>query len=957
MLLSPAIAVMNRLKYPQKFVLISLLFALPLALVMYFFISEINERIEFSRKEIDGGKYLRPLRGLLEHVTQSQILAYTYATRGPSHRPELIRKQTEIEADFTALAAVEARVGEALRTSAKYEVLRENWRFLKTKLLDLQPSDSDALHSRLIADIRGLISHVGDTSNLILDPDLDSYYLMDAVLLKLPNSADISRQIWIFGKKVLLTGGGTSIAVEEKSEFTRLAILLQSDLDATKAGIDLAFRNNPAQNLKLRLADPLKDYVTTTEQFLKAFDKDIIKADTIDIRPDAYDRLAAQPLDASLAFWDRTVVELDGLLQARIDNFTWRRAAVTVFVGLILALVAYLFIAFYAAVMGTVRSLGETTQRMIGGQIDERFSVETRDELGNVAGSFNAIADRMRTEWAQARAESARAMAAESQLRVAKEAAEDATRAKSAFLATMSHELRTPMNAIIGYSDMLLEEAEDEGLESFKDDLQKINGAGKHLLSVINDILDLSKIESGKMDLYVEEFEIAGMIRDVVATVGSLASKNENTLETRVPDNMGSMQADLTKVRQGLLNLLSNAFKFTKNGKVIFEVSRAVEGVTDWITFRVSDSGIGMTPEQLQMLFKPFTQADGSTTRLYGGTGLGLSITKTFCEMMGGAITAESVSGKGTSFTIRLPAVTGPITAAPETPRREAVSAAPQSSAEHDTILVIDDDPLVHDMLARSLARDGFHVVTASSGKEGIRLAKELRPLAITLDVLMPGVDGWAILAELKETPETADIPVIMITMVDNKGLGYALGVSHYFAKPIDRDRLAAVLNKYRSEYRPGSVLVVEDDAQTREIISRTLQKGGWLVAEAENGRVALERVAEQCPEVILLDLMMPVMDGFDFVRELRKTEAWRSIPIIIITAKDLSAEDRRRLDGYVEKILQKGAYIGDELLAEIGGQVRSSVRRSTDSRPRSQVRVSGSTAKPAPTAPVATVR
>lgn len=507
---------------------------------------------------------------------------------------------------------------------------------------------------------------------------------------------------------------------------------------------------------------------------------------------------------------------------------------------------------------------------------------------------------------------------------------------KSQFLANMSHELRTPMNAIIGYSDMLLEEAEEQGLESLKEDLHKINGAGKHLLGVINGILDLSKIESGKMDLYLEDFEIAGMIRDVVATVQPLAGKNRNALELRCSDNIGSMRADLTKVRQGLLNLLSNAFKFTENGTVLLAVGRETEGGSDWITFRVADSGIGMTPAQLQKVFEPFTQADASTTRVYGGTGLGLSITKKFCEMMGGDIAVESAVGKGTTFTIRLPASAGPRKAEPEAPQREAAAAvAPQPAAERNTVLVIDDDSTAQDLVARALTKEGFYVVTASSGQEGIRLAKELRPIAITLDVLMPGMDGWAVLTALKQDPDVADIPVIMLTIVENKELGYALGVSDYLTKPVDRKRLASVLNKYRCEHPPCSVLVVEDDPQAREIISRTLQKEGWVVAEAENGQVALERVAEKRPEVILLDLMMPVMDGFRFVRELRRTEAWRSIVIIVVTAKDLTEEDRLQLNGYVQKILEKGAYSRSELLAEITDLVRTCTRRGGDGRSR----------------------
>ena len=927
-LLAPAVAVMNRLKYPQKFALISLLFALPLALVMYFFVSEVNERIEFSQKELEGDKYLRPLRQLLEDAAQSQIRAHTYTTQGPSHRPELIRKQTEIDADFQALDAVERELGATLKTGEKYAVLLENWKFLKDKLLKLQPGDAEELHTQLILDIRGLISHVGDTSNLILDPDLDSYYLMDAVLLKLPDSADITRQLWLFGKKVVVPGHSPSPG--EKADFIRLASLLRSNLDATQTGLELSFRNNPSQNLKASLAGPLKEYVSITQQLLTVLDEQFVKSQTITMRPEIYERLAAQTLETSLSFWDRTVVQLDGLVQTRIDGFVKRRALVTIFAGLALVLVAYLFVAFYAAVMHTVARFKETTESMLGGNMQARFGVETRDELGEVAAAFNSIADRLRAEWAQARDESARATAAEAQLRVAKDAAEEATRAKSAFLATMSHELRTPMNAIIGYSDMLLEEADQEGLASFRDDLHRINGAGKHLLSVINGILDLSKIESGKMDLYVEDFEVAGMVRDVVATVEPLVATNGNTFELRCPDNLGSMRSDLTKVRQGLINLLSNAFKFTKNGTVVLEASRGSGGASGWFSFRVTDSGIGMTPDQLQLLFKPFSQADSSTTRMYGGTGLGLSITKKFCEMMGGDVTVESEVGKGTSFTIRLPAVVEQEQKREAAPDSGLVRIAIEPRIGEDTVLVIDDDPVVHDLLARSLLKDGFHVVAAASGPEGIRLAKDLQPIAITLDVLMPGMDGWTVLTALKQDPETADIPVIMLTMVDNKGLGYALGVADYFNKPVDRDRLASVLNKYRRvDERTGAVLVIEDDAPTRDIISRTLQKEGWLVAEAENGRAGLERVAVKRPDVILLDLMMPVMDGLEFLRELRSTAAGRAIPVIIVTAKDLSAEERLQLNGYVQKIVQKGSSIRDELLTEVSALVRGAARQS----------------------------
>ena len=506
--------------------------------------------------------------------------------------------------------------------------------------------------------------------------------------------------------------------------------------------------------------------------------------------------------------------------------------------------------------------------------------------------------------------------------------AEKANQAKSQFLANMSHELRTPMNAIIGYSEMLIEEAEDVGQEDFVPDLQKIHGAGKHLLDLINDILDLSKIEAGRMELYLENFNIKSLIGETVSTIRPVIEKNNNILETNLADNLSLMHADLTKVRQSLFNLLSNASKFTKKGKITLDVSSHIIDDREWIVFKVKDTGIGMNSEQMGKLFQAFTQADASTTRKYGGTGLGLAITKKFCEMMGGGIEVESELGKGSTFIIHLPIkVVNPNQQ--KLQKSTNVFASKREELNHkNTILIIDDDPTIHDLLKRFLGKKGFEVKTATSGAEGVRLAKTLQPEAITLDVMMPGMDGWSVLTSLKAHPETADIPVIMMTMVDDQNLGYALGAAEYLLKPIDSKKLETILDKFKPAVNSDSIMVVEDDPGVREMLCRQLRAKNWRVIEAENGKEALLKLKNYQPGLILSDLMMPEMDGFELVHRLKQHEQLSSIPIIILTAKSITNQERQKLNGGVSKIFEKGSYQRSVLFHEVSHLLDQAIAR-----------------------------
>lgn len=501
----------------------------------------------------------------------------------------------------------------------------------------------------------------------------------------------------------------------------------------------------------------------------------------------------------------------------------------------------------------------------------------------------------------------------------ARASADAANKAKSSFLANMSHELRTPLNAILGYSEMLQEEARDLGQEAFIPDLEKIQGAGKHLLGLINDVLDLSKIEAGKMTFFLEDFDVATLVGEVAATIQPLVARNGNRLEVQCDPGIGTMRADVTKLRQTLFNLLSNASKFTERGviRLVVEEQAPAAGSVPSLRFEVSDTGIGMSPQQLSKLFQSFSQADSSTSRRYGGTGLGLAISRKFCQLMGGEITVTSELGKGSTFVATLPRVVRDEVMTPEVARPNPAP-RPAAGSSGPLVLVIDDDPAARDLLQRSLCGHGFRVEVAADGPSGLELARQLKPTVITLDVMMPRQDGWSVLGQLKADPATAPIPTIMLSMVDDRQLGFALGAADYLTKPIDFQRLQRALEKYRTPGRSQTVLVVEDQAETRELLRRTLEKEGWTVAEAPNGKVALERLASLSPDLILLDLMMPEMDGFELMDVLRRDPQRPRVPVIIVTAKDLTEEDRRRLSGGVERIVQKGSGGPEVLMAEI---------------------------------------
>jgi PAS domain S-box-containing protein len=1147
------------------------LFTLPLKVIVYQLVAEIDVGLEFTRKERLGLEYNKTLRNLLEEVIYHRHLADLYLKGQMKDEELLSNAQQKIEAAIQAIEGVEQRYDKTLQTGANWESIQRNWQEVREAYTVNGRRQSFQLHTDLISEILAQIAHVGDTSNMILDPELDAYYLLDTLITKLPSVIDHTAQ----ARTLTAETTDRKLSSQEKANLTFHYSMINSRMSAIARAREIVFNHNP--KIREALQNNANLRFNSAQEFLELIHPDTVSS--VSFAEGTSRPPGDRAIESQYKLYDEIAPVADQLLQTRIDNFNVRKYRAIGFTSLSLIAILGIYIALVRTFLQRKRveqrvrvqyeitqvlaeletlevatpkilrticdglewefgelwihddaldvmrcidiwchadqmeefaeysrsltftlgvgfvgqiwqekqpiwiaNLNQIRDRCLRTEVAEQVnlksaiglpvlqgdtvagvmvffsqSVRTKDPrtvqtltaVGSLIGQYiqrkqaesgvrhaeeqyrsifenstegifqtteegqfasvnpalvriygydsaaelvTQLSDvgtqlyvdpNRRTQFVAEMTRHDRVSEFESQvyrkdgsvmwisesavavrdaegqllnyvgtvqnisdrkrtaeeLYKAKEAAEEASQSKSQFLANMSHELRTPLNAIIGYSEMLQEDAADFGYDDILPDLEKIRTAGKHLLALINDILDISKIEAGKMDLYLESFEIAPLVQEIETTIRPLIAKNENELKVACDRDLGCIHADLTKVRQVLFNLLSNASKFTDHGMIALEVSQQ----DNFIVFAVSDTGIGMTPEQTVRLFAAFTQADASTTRKYGGTGLGLAISQRFCQMMGGEIAVSSEVGRGSTFTVRLPIEVIDPRAVVQKPAEEVIVCA--NAEGNGKVLVIDDDPTVQDLMVRNLSKEGFQVLIASTGQEGLKLAAEHHPDAITLDILMPQMDGWAVLSTLKADPQLADIPVVLSTIIEDKNLGFTLGASDYLTKPIDYKRLSKVLDKYRPKSQEtdaiARVLVVEDDVSIRELFQRTVEKEGWLSSSAENGRVALEQIAEVPPDLILLDLMMPEMDGFQFLTELKQVEAWRSIPVVVITAMTLTQSDRLRLNGSVEQVLEKGSQNRDQLLQQVSALITDCVHRYRSTQHHDQNSVS----------------
>ena len=602
-------------------------------------------------------------------------------------------------------------------------------------------------------------------------------------------------------------------------------------------------------------------------------------------------RTQASPLaDRLERLTNELVNKAEGDMVARIEvSHEAYLTARWVVIGFAVGSIGLALILGYAiswSLIGPVQEMDAQLKEIAAGDFSQRVAIPNRDELGALATNLNRMNEELGRLYQQL---------------------DTANRHKSEFLASMSHELRTPLNAIIGFSEVLLDRLFGDLNAKQEEYLQDVLESGRHLLSLINDILDLSKVEAGHMELEVGRFALPEILENGLTMIRERAGRHGIALSLEVDPAIDVIEADERKVKQVVFNLLSNAVKFTPDGgKVGIRVGRNDAGI--WIT--VWDTGIGITPENQERIFEEFQQVEGVYTEKREGTGLGLALAKKFVELHGGQLWVESEAGQGSRFTFTLPVGTVP---QPETTHAPAAGAATGIEDSGPVVLVVEDDAAAAELLRLYLAGAGYRVEVARDGEEGFAKAWQLQPNLITLDLQLPKVDGWDVLIRLKGEPATRDIPVVIVSIVEEHGKGFALGAADYLVKPVSREEMLQALQRLgltRPRLRERlTILTIDDDPLAVELVETILTAEGFHVLKAYGGVEGLAVARQELPALLILDLLMPDLDGFAVLEQLRADPATAAIPIIILTSQNLTLHEKERLQGAMAYLAHKGEF------------------------------------------------